>query len=178
MPTYFAFLRAINLGPTRKFSKADIARVVTDAGFADAETHINTGNVRFSTPMRSLARIEQTLEAAFVSDRGFEVPTIAFRPREFQTIAEDAAELAAARPEAVRHYVSLLKAAPDPQTILAIEATSSPAGDVVVRGRAVHALLVPGYEDADLPALRVAKLLGVNTTRNATVIAAIATKWC
>ncbi|MFB8387905.1 DUF1697 domain-containing protein [Microbacterium sp. NPDC055910] len=178
MAAYFGFLRAINLGPTRKFSKADISRVVTDAGFDDAETHINTGNVRFTTSMRSLARIEQTLERAFLADRGFEVPTIAFRPTEFAGIATDAAELAAAHPRAIRHYVSLMRSAPQPAVAADIEATSTEAGSVYVRGRAVHALLVPGYEDADVPALRAAKLLGVSTTRNATVVAAIAAKWC
>ena len=45
MPTYVAFLRAINLGPNRKFAKADIVAATEAAGGTDVETYINTGNV-------------------------------------------------------------------------------------------------------------------------------------
>ncbi|HEY9564422.1 MAG TPA: DUF1697 domain-containing protein, partial [Nocardioides sp.] len=49
MPSYVAFLRAINLGAKRKFPKDDPRSAVESAGFTDVETHINTGNVRLST---------------------------------------------------------------------------------------------------------------------------------
>ena len=82
MPTYVAFLRAINLGATRKFPKDAIKAAAEKAGFTDVETYINTGNLRVTTRMRSRAKVEAALEKAFLEDRGFEVPTIAFtRPR-------------------------------------------------------------------------------------------------
>ena len=40
MPTYVAFLRAINLGKNRKFPMADVRRVLTTAGFTDVETEL------------------------------------------------------------------------------------------------------------------------------------------
>ncbi|MGH3307430.1 MAG: DUF1697 domain-containing protein, partial [Nocardioides sp.] len=82
MPTYVAFLRAINLGPTRKFPKDAIKAAAEKAGFTDVETYINTGNLRVTTKMRSRAKVEEALEKAFLDDRGFEVPTIAFTPAE------------------------------------------------------------------------------------------------
>ncbi|TQJ30546.1 DUF1697 domain-containing protein [Microbacterium sp. SLBN-146] len=178
MTTYLAFLRAINLGSKRVFPKDDIRRVVTDAGFAGVQTHINTGNVRFDSAMRSRARIEEALERAFSADRGFDVPTIVFSTAEFASIASDAAELAAARPGLARHYVYLLKEEPPTSIAHEIEATSSEAGEMIVRGRAAHALLGEGYQDGVVDPLRAAKLLGVATNRNATVIAALAAKWC
>ena len=57
MPTYVAFLRAINLGPTRKFPKADIVAAVEAAGGEDVATYINTGNVRVTLPLRSRAKV-------------------------------------------------------------------------------------------------------------------------
>ncbi len=178
MTTYLAFLRAINLGSKRVFPKDDIRRVVTDAGFADVQTHINTGNVRFDSAMRSRVRIEESLERAFAADRGFEVPTIVFSTAEFASIASDAAELSAARPGLARHYVYLLKDEPPSSVADEIEATSSDAGEMIVRGRTAHALLGPGYQDGVVDPLRAAKLLGVATNRNATVVAALAAKWC
>ena len=80
MPTYVAFLRAINLGPSRKFAKADIVAAVEDCGFTEVETYINTGNVRFRTSMRSRPKVESALEEAFREQAGFEVPTIVMTP--------------------------------------------------------------------------------------------------
>ena len=91
--TYLAFLRAVNLGPTRKFPKDDIRRVVEDAGFENVDTHINSGNLRFDTRMRALPRIEEKLETAFAADRGFDVPTIVFSATEFRDLAADAETL-------------------------------------------------------------------------------------
>lgn len=178
MSTCLAFLRAINLGPNRKFPKDDIRRVVEECGFTGVATHINTGNVRFETSVRSRQRIEQRLERAFFDDRGFEVPTIVYTTAELADIAADAVALSSERSDLARHYVYLLKDELDADTVAAVEATSSDHGEMVVRGRAAHALLRPGYEEGRVDPLRAAKLLGVATNRNATVVCAIAQKWC
>lgn len=177
MTTFLAFLRAINLGANRKFPKADIQRVVEGVGFTDVETHINTGNVRFSTSMRSRARIEEALERAFLADRGFEVRTIVFTPKEFAEIARVGAELRAARPAVERQYVQLLKDEPTKDQAAALEATSTPTGEVVVRGRAIHVLLTPEHQGNTVVAAAAAAL-GVTTNRNFNVIDTIARKWC
>jgi len=178
MPTYVAFLRAINLGANRKFAKDDIRRVVEAAGFDDVETHINTGNVRFTTPMRSRAKIEALLEGAFAEDRGFEVPTMVFTAAEVAAIAAEAATLGDEHPELARHYIYLMKDELPVATVAKIEGLASEAGGMVVRGRAAHALLGPAYQAGQVDPLGVAKLLGVATNRNRTVIDAIAAKWC
>jgi len=178
MTTYLAFLRAINLGPTRKFPKGEIVRVVTDAGFTDVATHIASGNVRFSSTLRSRSKIEATLEKAFAADRGFDVPTIVFTAAEFAALARDAAALSAERPGLARHYVYLLKEELPASVVSQVEAASSDAGEMVVRGRAAHALLLPGYEAGDVDPLRAARLLGVGTNRNLNVVTTLAEKWC
>lgn len=178
MPTYLAFLRAINLGSTRQFPKESIRQAVESVGFADVETHINTGNVRFTTGMRSLPRIEATLENAFLVDRGFEVPTIVFGRREFAAIAADATALRDERSGADRHYVELLRAEPGARVAAQLEGASSDAFDVVVRGRAVHTFFEEGAPLGGPGAAKVARLVGVSTNRNATVIRAVAQRWC
>ncbi|GAA5212043.1 DUF1697 domain-containing protein [Microbacterium kyungheense] len=178
MPTYVAFLRAINLGANRKFAKDDIRRVVEAAGFDDVETHINTGNVRFTTPMRSRAKIEALLEGAFAEDRGFEVPTMVFTAAEVAAIAAEAATLGDEHPELARHYIYLMKDELPAATVAKIEGLASEAGGMVVRGRTAHALLGPAYQAGQVDPLGAAKLLGVATNRNRTVIDAIVAKWC
>jgi uncharacterized protein (DUF1697 family) len=178
MPTYLAFLRAINLGSRRVFPKDAIIRATEAAGFDDVATHINTGNVRLRTAQRSRARIEAALEESYLADRGFDVPTIVFRTDEFARLAAEGRELSAARPGLARHYVYLLKEEPSPEVAQQVEATSGEAGEMVVRGRAAHALLRPGYQNGTVDPLRAAKLLGVATNRNLAVITALAERWC
>lgn len=178
MATYLAFLRAINLGAKRVFPKDDIRRVVESDGFEGVVTHINTGNVRFESRMRSRERIERTLEAAFASDRGFEVPTIVYSAKEFAVLADETRALDEENPGLARHYVYLLKDELTAAQTTAVEARASDRGRMVVRGRAAHALLEPGYQDGTVDPLGAAGLLGVATNRNASVVLTLAEKWC
>lgn len=176
MATYVGFLRAINLGPTRKFPKDAIVRATEAAGFTDVATYINTGNVRFDTTLRSRAKIEAALEDAYRSEAGFDVPTIVFTTKELSAIAAHAVTLG----ECERHYVSLLKEEPKASASTAMEAASTEREVAHVRGRAVH-LLYHGSSygsDAKLTNVQVEKLVGVATNRNLTVVSALAQRWC
>jgi uncharacterized protein (DUF1697 family) len=175
MATYIAFLRAINLGATRKFPKDAIKAAVEAAGGTDVETYINTGNVRLDSPLPSRERVEEALEVAFLADRGFEVPTIVFAPQELTEIAEDAKRFGDGH--AGRHYVSLLKERPSAAAVARVDELST-AGEVArVGGRAVHLLLGEEYHTAKLTNAVIEKQLGVATNRNLTVIRTLAERW-
>ena len=180
MPSYVAFLRAINLGPTRKFAQDDIRRCVEATGATGVQTHINTGNVLLTTTQRSREKLERTLEDVFAKDRGFAVPTIAYRLPELAAIGADAVRLAApAESPTFRHYVTLLKAEPPAAIAAEVEALSTEGEQAHVAGRAVHVLLSEGgYGQAQLSNARIERALGVATTRDAKVIAALVQKWC
>ena len=176
MTTYVAFLRAINLGATRKFPKAAIVEATEGAGFTDVATHINTGNVRLATRMRSRPAIEQRLEDAYRERAGFEVPTIVVRAAEVAEIVAVADRLEHPGP----HYVSLMKADPDPEQVASIQAHRAEAGvdeRLHVEGRAAHLMLAEGYQASRLTNTQVERFLGVSTNRNLTVLRAIAEKW-
>jgi uncharacterized protein (DUF1697 family) len=175
VPTYIAFLRAINLGATRKFPKAGIVRACESAGFTEVETYINTGNVRVTTPMRSVAKVEAALEAAFAEEAGFEVPTVALTQRELRDIAADAVELGEGHDG--RYYVSLLKKAPTAATARRLDDAGKAGERAIVRGRGAHLLLGQDYHTAKLGNAVVEKHLGVSTNRNLTVIRTLAEKW-
>src|SRR4051794_31759020 len=164
MATYIAFLRAINLGAKRKFPKDAIKAAVEGAGFTDVETYINTGNVRFDSRLRSRAKVEATLEQAFLEDRGFEVPAIVFTHAELSQIAADAARFADGHDG--NHYVSLLKQPPSAAAVALIEAAGTADEVARVGGRAVHLLVRSGYQQARLTNALVEKHLGVATNRN------------
>ncbi len=139
MSTWIAFLRAVNVGG-RAYPMAELRAVLTAAGYEDVETHIQTGNIRLTTPVRSRARLESALEELFEADRGFSVGVVAVTPKELGQVAAEARELAEASPAAYGQYVSLLKVTPDAKAAAAMEALSRDGERVVVRGRAVHLL--------------------------------------
>jgi uncharacterized protein (DUF1697 family) len=177
MPTYVAFLRAINLGPRRKFARADIVAATEAAGGTDVATHLNTGNVRLTSSRRSAAKVRAALEEAYAERAGFEVPTIVLTAAELAAVAGDIEELAT--PDLVRHYVYLLRDEPDADAVSALEERVLPLGRVVVRRRAAHLLIGPGYERGEVDPWGVEKALGVvATNRNASVVRTVADKWC
>lgn len=176
MATYLGFLRAINLGAKRKFAKGDIVAATEAAGFTDVATYINTGNVRFTTALRSRAKIEGALEAAYAERAGFEVPTIVFTPAELCEIVADADQVAG--DHGGTHYVSLLKEEPSAATAQELEGLGDDRDLARVRGRAVHLVVSDPYHQARLTNAHVEKALGVSTNRNLRVIRALAEKWC
>ena len=178
MPSYVAFLRAINLGPNRKFPKDSIKAATESIGATGVETYINTGNVLLTTTLRSRAKVEAALEAAYLADRGFEVPTIVFTPSELVEVADVADQLRAQYGEPDAHYITLLKEPPPSSVATAAEALDLPKEVVVVRGRAVHVLLLKSFHEAKVLTSREFKAFGDGTARNVTVIRTLAQKWC
>lgn len=175
MTTYVAFLRAINLGATRRFPKEAIVAATEAAGFTDVATHIGTGNVRLGTRMRSRARIESALEEAYRVDRGFEVPTIVYPASELQDLVADLDRYGKGHDG--KHYVWLLKEEPTDAVRAELAGLEADHERVCLSPRAVHLLLEGGYLDARLLG-PVEKRIGVATNRNATVLRAVAAKWC
>jgi uncharacterized protein (DUF1697 family) len=177
VPAYVAFLRAINLGATRKFAKADIMAAVEDCGFTDVETYINTGNIRFVSSLRSRLKIEEALESSFRKHAGFEVPTIVLTPAELRKIAADAMEVARQQRHSGAHYVSLLKQEPKRADVKRLEDLDHGEDLAVVRGRGAHLLVAIPSARGRLDNATVEKHLGVATNRNLTVIRTLAEKW-
>ncbi len=178
MASYVGFLRAINLGAKRKFPKEAIRSCLEGAGMTEVETYINTGNIRFTTSLRSRARIEARIEECFLADRGFAVPTMVFTPSEVLDIADDASELAAGHPDVLSHYVTLFKQPPSAAAIADLRSLSYDGEFAEVRGRAAHLMLTKEFTASKLLNTKEFAALGVGTARNLTVIRTVAEKWC
>lgn len=176
MPVHVAFLRAINLGATRKFPKEAIVAATEGAGFGDVATHINTGNVRLSTTLRSRAKIEAALEQAYLADRGFEVPTIVYSQAELREVHEHART----HRHDGQHYVALLRDEPTEEGLARLRERAQPGERFEVGGRAVHLLVsADGIHGTKITNPLLEKCLGTTSTwRAPTVVAALVEKWC
>jgi len=178
MPAYVAFLRAINLGATRTFSKDAIRAATEAAGGADVETYINTGNVRLTHAARSVARVQKVLETAYADAAGFEVPTIVFTTADLAALTARAEELHAQHQPSGQHYVSLFATPPTAATVEAAHALEHDGERVVVDGRAAYVLLDGNIHTSKLLGSKEFKALGQGTARTVKVLRTVTEKWC
>ena len=178
VPTYVAFLRAINLGAKRKFPKDAIKAATEAAGGSDVETYINTGNVRLTHPSRSVAKVQRAQEEANAAEAGFEVPSIVFTTADLAALVERAEELHAEHDPAGQHYVTLYATAPTAETVRAAHALEHDGEAVVVDGRAAYVLLDGNIHTSRLLSSKEFGALGQGTARTVKVLRTVTEKWC
>lgn len=174
MPTYVAFLRAINLGSRRRVPMARLVEVLQESGFTGVATHLATGNVRLESPRRSAERVEEDLERVLAEEFGFEVPTVALPVGELGPLVDQLDEVV---PDVRRSYVTLLKTSPPADVARELDAWSAPG-----EGARVGARWVVWWAEHDMREGRlgndvVEKRLGVATTRTTGVIRTVHAKW-
>ena len=178
MPTYVAFLRAINLGRTRTFPKDAIKAATEAAGGSDVETYINTGNVRLTHAARSVAKVQAALEEAYAAEAGFEVPTIVFMTADLAALTARAEELHAEHDPSGQHYVTLYASAPTAATATAVHALAHDGETVVVEGRAAYVLLDGDIHTSKVLSAKEFRALGQGTARTVKVLRTVTEKWC
>ena len=178
MPSYIAFLRAVNVGK-RQVKMASLREWLVEEGFTDVETHIQTGNLKVTTSMRSAAKVEKRLEEILLERCGFEVPCIVFTPAELTQVYADAAALAP--PKGVKaadgkRFVVFYKQPPGKAHLDQVAAFTAPREGVWVVGRAAH-VWIPGPMMDGVVFGSLAKVFEPGTNRNFNVLTTLAEKW-
>lgn len=72
MTTYGAFLRGVNLGPTRKVAMSRLRELATGLGYDDVATLQSSGNLILTTD-RSARQVERELSTALADEYGVRV---------------------------------------------------------------------------------------------------------
>jgi uncharacterized protein (DUF1697 family) len=178
VPTFIAFLRAVNVGK-RKYPMAELRQALSDAGFEDVETHIQTGNVRFSTSMRSKDKVRAELERVLRADRGWEVPVCVFTPAELREVYDDGQRFRAELGDETTsgHYVALMQGRARAADVETFEAREVSGERARIGSRAGHLMLDMSFHEARTGNDTFEKTFGISTTRNMTVITKLVEKW-
>lgn len=109
MPLYVAFLRAINV--TGRFIKmAELAEHFHTLGYEDARSYINSGNIIFSTKVRSPNKLALGIEEGLAPLLGFTSEVFLRTSAEVQAIAQRAAQLRQRVPHSGEVNVAFLRA--------------------------------------------------------------------
>lgn len=177
MPGYVVFLRAVNVGK-RQLTMAEARAVLSDHGFGDVESHIQTGNFFVSSPLRSAAKVEAEVGRVLGAHAGFDIVAIARKPAELPALLEVVDGI----PEQVKgetsRYVSFCTAAPSAAATEALHAQEVAGERATVIGKDVLMEFAVPFNEAKLTGARIEKILGVpGTARNINVVRALAQKW-
>lgn len=85
MTGYALLLSGINLGSARRVAMADLRAWLTDLGFGDARTHLNSGNAVFRAD-EPADSVVATVEATLAERAGFRVDCVARTADEMRAI--------------------------------------------------------------------------------------------
>lgn len=177
MPTYIAFLRAVNVG-TRQVKMADLRTFLSDNGFDDVETHIQTGNLKVRSALRSDAKVETRLRELLSEEYGFDIPVIARTAKQLQDLLGTIDKAGSPLSAQAKAYVGFGRGRLDAQGVQALEAWEEKDERVVVYGSDIVLWLDKGFNQTRLTNARAEKLVGTETTfRGVPVVRAMVEKW-
>jgi uncharacterized protein (DUF1697 family) len=175
---YAAFLRAVNLGSTRKAPSEKLCAAFEAAGFEDVATFQTSGNVVFSAPAGGDAELIETIEAGLLETLGFEVPVFLRGEAEVRAIA-------AKRPFPARAIegskgklqVALLGAAPPAGAKKRVMSLASERDRLTIDGSELYWLPSGGTQESGLDLSAVSLALGPSTLRTQGTIERLAAKF-
>jgi uncharacterized protein (DUF1697 family) len=178
VPEYIALLRAVNVGK-RQVKMASLREWLTEAGFTDVETYIQTGNVKAGSSLRSVAKVEAALERLLLERAGFEVACIVLTPQQLSQVYADAQAIEpppfAGDPEE-RRFVVFFKKPVAAEHVAKLADYDPPTERAWAVGRAVHIWIAGNFHEAKVfNAFKVA--LNEGTNRNLDVVRTLAERW-
>ncbi|MGB2701906.1 MAG: DUF1697 domain-containing protein [Candidatus Phosphoribacter baldrii] len=175
MPRYVGFLRAVNVG-RRQAPMARVRAALEAGGFSEVQTYIQTGNVLVTSAARSSQRVAHQIEQVLTAEFGFEVPTIVRMPSDLPALVAAVDALPNPFPDG-RTYAAFLASEPDAEGRALLDAWDAPGEWARVVGRhVVMRLGVPAHAST-LTNAKIERHCGRATTRDLTVVRALADRW-
>ncbi len=179
MPRYVAFLRAVNVGG--RFVKMDQLReVLSENGFSDVATYIQSGNVLVSSPTRSPAKVASAVSEVLGECAGFDVPAIVRRPADLARLVQQVDGIPALHPGPgrTRRYVAFAGGDLRAEAAAALQAWDAPGERAVVLGSDVLAEFEIAFHRIKLTNARIERITGLTATwRDLAVVRDIVERW-
>src|SRR5258708_40243516 len=88
MTRYVAFLRAINVAGQKLIKMDELARIFTAAGFKNARTYIQSGNVIFDATSGNAVALRKKIERTLQDVLGYEVTVVLRRLADIEEIVK------------------------------------------------------------------------------------------
>ena len=166
MPTYVALLRSVNVAGHGRLSMVDLQQTFVTLGHSHVSTYIQTGNVLFRSPSKSIPKLALVIEQQLRLDFG-SAPAVILRTVPDLTRVVAASPFAKQGADPSRHHVTFLAEAPSPERLAAFKAPPSGRDELVIIDQEVYVHTPDGYGNSKLTGALLERRLGVlTTTRN------------
>jgi uncharacterized protein (DUF1697 family) len=169
VPLHILLLRGINVGSRNRIAMPALRDALSDAGFDDVRTYLQSGNIVLSSRAKAddvARRCERLIEKHF----GLDIPVVARTRSQLAKVVErNPLQKVATNPK--RYQVSFLSVKPTTDVINRVEAAAVPPEQVVAIGSEIYAWHPDTVARSRLWALLAGKQLGVTATaRNWTTV--------
>jgi uncharacterized protein (DUF1697 family) len=166
MPNYAAFLRAVNLGPTRKVSGDQLRSLFGEMGFGDVSTFRTSGNVVFTAGRESAAKLTSRIESGLADALGYDVPIFLRTASELRAVAaHEPFPAGAVDASKGKLQVSLLLKKPSAAEQREVLALATDEDRLAFGDRELFWLPSGGTLDSALDQKAIGRLLGPTTMR-------------
>lgn len=170
MPTYVALLRGINVGKANRVPMADLRALLSELGYADVATLLNSGNAVFRTARRTPEKLAAAISKAIACRLHVDVPVVVKSAREFAAIVEENS-LASHAADHSRLLVAFVQEPESLAALAAIESLVSPPEQFLLGSSAAYLHCVNGILESQAANSLLGKAGKATTTRNwATVL--------
>ncbi len=162
-------LRGINIGPRNRIAMPTLRELLTDAGFEDVRTYVQSGNIVLRSKLKP-AKLEQECERMIKAEFGLEIPVVVRTRAELAAVVKRN-PLAKVAENHKRYQVSFLSAPLAPEVVDKLTAAVVAPEQVVFDGREIYSWHAEGVARSKLWNAVASKGLGVKATaRNWTTV--------
>lgn len=126
MQTYIALLRGINVSGVKKIKMADLRIMMSDIGFIDVLTYIQSGNVIFKSETANSHDLAQEINTGIQDVFKFDVPVLVKTRDEIVRILDGSPYKKSEDLEANKIYYTLLKNSPEQNNLVALDQNNYP----------------------------------------------------
>ncbi|MDQ6689957.1 MAG: DUF1697 domain-containing protein [Gemmatimonadota bacterium] len=166
LTTHIALLRGINVGGHRSVGMTDLRTFLTQLGFDDVRSLLQSGNLVFGSRARTGAELERFLEAESVKHFAMEIDFFVRAPEEWKSIIRQNPFRKEAEADPGHLVVMLLKGPPRPEDVAALQAGITGPEIIRAKGRQLYAFYPNGQGRSRLTHAMIEKKLGRCTGRN------------
>lgn len=167
MVTYISILRGINVGGNRIIKMADLKVLLTDLGFLNVQTYIQSGNIVFQFSETNEKTLEEMIQLAIKKQYDFDVPTLVKGIAELKEIVAQNPFLQNESIDLAHLHVTFLDLIPDQEKLDALANGDYKADEFALIDKSIYVHCPNGYGTTKLTnTFFENKLKVAATTRN------------
>jgi uncharacterized protein (DUF1697 family) len=144
----------------------DLRNFITKVGLQDARSLLQSGNLIFTSNVRTGAELERFLESEAAERLSLEVDFFVRTPEEWKTVIRQNPFRKEAERDPKHLVVLFLKSAPDAEDVAALQADIKGAETVTAKGKQAYIFYPNGIGRSKLTTAMIEKRLGRGTARN------------